>query len=110
MRGSRPGERRGGRKKGTPNKASAARAASVAATGDTPLDLLLAIMRSPDVDLHIRLDAAKAAAPFVHQRLATVHHAGKDGEPIQVQIEAASDLDIARRIAFALTKGMMALN
>jgi hypothetical protein len=44
--GSKPGERRGGRQKGTPNKASAARQAEVAASGVTPLEVMLDNMRS----------------------------------------------------------------
>jgi hypothetical protein len=44
-RGSRPGERRGGRQKGMPNRATAAKAAAVAATGLTPLDYLISIVR-----------------------------------------------------------------
>ena len=44
-RGSRPGERRGGRKKGTPNKRTAALHAALLAefelSGGTPLDVLL---------------------------------------------------------------------
>jgi hypothetical protein len=71
-RGSRPGERRGGRRKGTPNKATAARQAAVAASGLTPLDYLLSVMRDEGADPHTRLDAAKAAAPFVHPRMAQV--------------------------------------
>jgi hypothetical protein len=43
--GSKPGERRGGRKRGTPNKASAARQAEVAASGITPLEVMLDNMR-----------------------------------------------------------------
>jgi hypothetical protein len=45
MRGSQPGERRGGRAKGIPNKASAKRAEAVAASGLTPLDYMLDLMR-----------------------------------------------------------------
>lgn len=43
--GSGPGERRGGRQKGTPNKATAAREAEIAATGQTPLDVMIEVMR-----------------------------------------------------------------
>jgi hypothetical protein len=43
--GSKPGERRGGRNRGTPNKASAARQAEVAASGITPLEVMLDNMR-----------------------------------------------------------------
>ena len=51
-RGSRPGERRGGRQRGTPNKKTVLRnaAISAAAAGSnlSPLDLLLGLMREPE--------------------------------------------------------------
>lgn len=77
MRGSRPGERRGGRTKGTPNKATAAKAAAVAASGLTPLDYMLLVFRDESLPAELRLDAAKAAAPYVHPKLQPVD--GKTG-------------------------------
>ena len=71
-RGSRPGERRGGRIKGTRNKATATREAAIAASGLTPLDYLLSVMRDETAEYRARLDAAKAAAPFVHPRMGQV--------------------------------------
>ena len=71
-RGSRPGERRVGRKKGTPNEATAAREAAIAGSGLTPLDYLLSVMRDETADSRTRLDAAKAAASFVHARMGQV--------------------------------------
>lgn len=76
MSGSKPGERRGGRKAGTPNKATAAKAAEVAASGLTPLDYMLSIMRDEENPKDMRLDAANKAAPFVHPKLAAVEHSG----------------------------------
>jgi hypothetical protein len=38
-------------------------------TGVTPLEWMLAIMRNDQVDIRIRAEMAKAAAPFVHARL-----------------------------------------
>ena len=61
-----------GRKKGTPNRATAARQMAVEASGLTPLEHLLAVMRDVSQDVAVRVNAAKAAAPFVHPRLATV--------------------------------------
>ena len=59
MRGSRPGERRGGRKKGTPNKKTAyVRAVTAAHAANptvTPMDVMLAVMRDPHVALDMRL-------------------------------------------------------
>ena len=40
------GRKTGGRQKGTPNKATAERQAEIAASGLTPLDFLLNIMRA----------------------------------------------------------------
>lgn len=75
----------GGRKKGIRNRASAERQAKIAAEGDTPLDYLLSVMRNELGDPVIRLDAAKAAAPYVHPKLAAIEHAGPDGGPIQIE-------------------------
>ena len=66
----------GGRQKGTPNKATAARAAEIAAAGLTPLDFMLKVMRDENELPDVRLDAAKAAAPYVHPRLATIENTG----------------------------------
>ena len=75
--GSKPGEYRGGRKKGTPNKASIARQEAIAASGLTPLDYMLSVMRDEAAEPGARLDAAKAAAQYVHPKLQPVD--GKTG-------------------------------
>ena len=74
---ARGGKREGaGRPAGAINKASAERQAEVEASGETPLAYMLKIMRDASVDEAKRLDAAKAAAPYVHPRLAAVEHSG----------------------------------
>lgn len=93
----------GGRQKGTPNKATAAKAAEVAASGLTPLDYMLRVLRDEGNDQAVRLDAAKAAAPYVHPKLATVEVKNPDGEDFRL---AMSDRDRARRVAFLLEKAM----
>jgi len=95
-KGSAPGERRGGRKKGTPNKATAAKAAEIASSGLTPLEYMLAVMRRDvpeDASLKdiiaaqmLRFEAAKAAAPYVHPRLAATELSTRDGKPLVVQL------------------------
>jgi hypothetical protein len=70
--GKRPGA---GRKKGIPNRASAAREAAIAASGLTPLEYMLSTMRDETKPIELRLDMAKAAAPYVHPRLASVEQA-----------------------------------
>ena len=62
----------GGRKRGTPNRATAAKAKAIAESGLTPLDYMISIMRNESLEEDKRLDAAKAAAPYVHPRLASV--------------------------------------
>ena len=73
MRGSRPGERRGGRQKGTPNKKTAyMRAVMVALSAGpkvTPMDLMLAVMRDPHVALDMRVKMALKALPRLHRKL-----------------------------------------
>lgn len=61
----------GGRQKGTPNKATAAKAAEIAASGLTPLDYLMSLLRDENNALPIRMEAAKNAAPYVHPKLAS---------------------------------------
>lgn len=72
--GARPGA---GRPKGVANKATLARAAEIAATGETPLEYMLRVMRDPGVDHGRRDEMAKAASPYVHARLAAVEHTGR---------------------------------
>lgn len=95
------GARQGaGRKKGSPNKANQLRQAAVEASGITPLDFLLNVMRAeyPEhegepLDFKtvlaretLKFEAAKAAAPYVHPRLATVEHQGNKDRPIEHKI------------------------
>jgi hypothetical protein len=73
MRGSRPGERRGGRKKGTPNKKTAyVRAVTAAHSANpnvTPLDVMLAVMRDSYVALDMRVTLALRLLPRLHRKL-----------------------------------------
>lgn len=98
------GAKTGGRKKGTPNKATAAKAAELAASGELPLDFMLGVMRDPAKDFEVRLDAAKSAAPYVHPKLAAIEHTGKDGGPIETKDLTESDL--AREVAFLLSSAV----
>lgn len=74
---ARGGKRDGaGRKAGSPNKASAERQAEVEASGLTPLDYMLAVLRNEDETEANRMWAAEKAAPFVHPKLAAIEHSG----------------------------------
>lgn len=83
--GSKPGERRGGRRKGTPNRKTAEQVRAVKESGLTPLEFMLQSMRDEGLDLAIRHDMAKAAAPYVHPRLATVEQKGDLSLTVKVE-------------------------
>ncbi len=58
-----------------------------AAGGIMPLDYMLEVLRDETMEAAARMDAAKAAAPYVHARLASVEHKGEDGGPLQVIVK-----------------------
>jgi hypothetical protein len=77
------GKKTGGRQKGSRNKATARREKEIAKGGDTPLEYMLKVMRNPKASTDRRDDMAKAAAPYVHPKLAAHQHSGPKGGPIQ---------------------------
>jgi hypothetical protein len=104
------GKKTGGRKKGTPNKrtqereAATAKAAALiseaipaAFAGDAHA-LLIATYKNPNLDLHVRLEAAKAALSYEKPRLQAVTLDNEGGEPLKMR----SELEIGRRLAFVL--------
>ena len=103
-RGSKPGERRGGRQKGTPNKKTALINAAFAATASnpdiSPLDFLLGVMRDPGVSPELRIKVAQAAAPFVHAKPGGPHP--NDQSVSAIQIEGRRDFIIDPGFARAL--------
>lgn len=78
-----------GRRRGVPNKATAKREAEVGASGLTPLEYMLSVLRDETVPRPERMDAASKAAPYVHSRLAAIEHSGKDGGPLMIYLSAA---------------------
>lgn len=89
----RGGARKGaGRKPGSATKRTREIADKAAAEGLTPLEYMLNLMRKkPNARMNprdrlaaetIRFEAAKAAAPYIHPRLAAVEHSGPDGQPM----------------------------
>ena len=71
-RGSKPGERRGGRQRGTPNKSTLLKNAAIKAAGSdpnlSPLDFLLKLMRQRDLPLEVRVKVAQQTLPFAHSK------------------------------------------
>lgn len=112
-----PGRKPGaGRKKGVPNRATLKRQEEIAASGATPLEVMINVMRyhhdrfkaeiakGDDADHELAGEEAKRAAeeaskaaPYVHPRLASVAHTGQNGGPIQtVDLTKMSDDDLDR--------------
>ena len=79
-RGSAPGERRGGRRQGTPNRSTVLFEDALKRTdtsGDA-VDFLDRIWRDPDVPPTIRIDCARVVAPFDRPRLTALTKDGRD--------------------------------
>lgn len=97
--GARPGA---GRKPGGRNKITQ-EAIAKASDGLSPLDYMLSVLRDEGQDLSVRLDAAKAAAPYCHAKLATVDHKSSDGtmRPVAPTILARLSNDALAEIVSA---------
>lgn len=99
--GRRPGA---GRKKGSATKKTREIADRAAEEGITPLEYMLQVMRTEstheDARVQIarealRFEAAKAAAPYMHPRLAAIEHTGPDGGPIDLNVTDVTDERLA---------------
>lgn len=92
-----PGIKTGGRKKGSKNKRKAVAelmedvTVKAVQSGETPLEYMLRVMRDRTQEHPRRDDMAKAAAPYVHSKLATtdVKHSGEVTGTIRFIIENA---------------------
>jgi hypothetical protein len=61
-----------GRPKGVRNVKTVEQIAKVEAAGITPLEYMLGVLRDKSAETALRMDAAKAAAPYVHARLSAI--------------------------------------
>ena len=106
-RGSKPGERRGGRRRGTPNKRTALRNEAIAAAASSPdispLDFMLRIMRDSTASLELRIKVAQAAAPFLHAKPGSARP--NDPAASAKLIDGARDFIIDPAIAKVLRDG-----
>ncbi len=80
--GTRPGS---GRKKGVPDKRTQLFQADIVASGETPLDYMLRVLRDPTTDKDRRDRMAGMVAPYVHPKLASIQntHTGDGNQPIR---------------------------
>lgn len=90
--GKRPGA---GRPKGAVTRRSREVADKAAAVGETPLEYMLQVMRNSGASDARRDEMAKAAAPYVHPKLASMQHSGPNGGPIEIDLTGLSDEQLA---------------
>lgn len=76
-----------GRPKGRRTMTTLKREKEIRDSGLAPLDYLLKVLRDEKEESPRRLEAAKAAAPYVHPRLNAVTHKGDDEQPVRVTFE-----------------------
>lgn len=79
--GARPGA---GRPAGASNKRTIEQVEAIAASGMTPLEYLTSVYQDVGAEESKRIDAAKAAAPYVHAKMSSVELSGPDGDPLEV--------------------------
>jgi hypothetical protein len=91
--GKRPGA---GPKKGAKYHFTqeAIRKAASAPDAIMPLEFMLAVIRNEDEDFDRRMDAAKAAAPYIHAKLAQMEHKGSVSIEVFERIIRARDRTI----------------
>lgn len=65
-----------GRKHGSTNKIDQEARRKAVEGGITPLDYMLSVLRDENRPDDERMDAAKAAAPYLHAKLAAIEHTG----------------------------------
>ena len=83
-----------GRPPGRRNDRTMAQIHAVEDSGITPLDYLVSVYRDKSKPIEFRMAAAKAAAPYVHPRLATI-----ELKPIR-QVKAVRELSNEELEAF----------
>ncbi len=77
-----------GRRLGSQNIVSQELREQILAEGMSPVEYLVRVMRDAQQDTSIRMDAAKAVAPFIHPKLQSVEYTTTDevGPPPCVEI------------------------
>lgn len=81
----RGGAREGaGRHKGAASRFNDEARAKAAEGGIMPLDYLLSLLRDTGQDQEVRVDVAKAAAPYLHARLNAVQVGGDQENPLEM--------------------------
>jgi hypothetical protein len=70
-----------GRPRGSRNKRTRTLLEAAQTGGEMPLDYMLRVMRDPSAAAKRRDEMAKAAAPFLHPKLASIENPGPQDKP-----------------------------
>src|SRR5260370_41698092 len=98
------GGKTGGSKKGSRNKRPRELIERIEASGLVPLEYMLSVMRDESAPPERRDEMAKAAAPFVHPKLATTKVQGDRDAPLfDLSTLTDSGLPFLRRTIFKAT-------
>jgi hypothetical protein len=92
------GKKTGGRTKGTPNKATKAREELITSSGLSPLEYMLTTLRDESQPVNIRLDAAKAAAQYVHPKLSAVTLSGDPENPVEQRVTHVDEKQVGAAV------------
>ncbi len=71
----------------------------------SPLEFLLSVMRDESQPIELRVEAAKAAAPHVHETHSITLHKGDTDAPIVVQLDNRAGTDAAVSATQVLGEG-----
>jgi len=91
--GAKPGERRGGRQRGTPNKRTAAVTETLEALGCDPIEGMARIAMDETAELGIRAQMYKELAQYVAPKRKAIEVTGEDGGPIKGELSLVAWLD-----------------
>ena len=84
--GAKPGERRGGRGKGTPNKKTQAVAEVLGELGLDPIKQMAQIAMDERVEVSIRVQVLKELCQYIAPKRKAVEITGEDGGPLELEI------------------------
>ena len=88
-----------GRPRGSKNRhALDKRMRELASTGESPLELMLAVMRDPKEKIGLRLVAAKAAAPYMHSKMRIAVEDTDPNQPLLFDTQALAGLSVQEKI------------
>jgi hypothetical protein len=88
--GSRPGERRGGRGKGTPNKRTLAVAEVLGELGLDPIKQMGQIAMDERIEVSIRVQVLKELCQYIVPKRKAVEVTGDKGGPLVLKINWAA--------------------